>query len=253
MIGTVIRPSLRVGVRAVVVAVVVAATATATALAAQTPSPGELLARHELALGGREALDKHSSLRLTGVVELDGGALKGTIEILRAKPDKFVQKMTLERVGDLWTGYDGKTAWTLELSVPALLTDTDAASVRSHAQWDHDYLAPVALYVGRVDSAEFEGEPAWRVTFASELGLEVQSFFARSSGLRTGVVTNTLTGVSTALYGDYAEVEGVRVPRRRVTRGDSSEVVIRIEKVEWDNVPASALELPSAVKAIAKD
>src|SRR5262245_39771765 len=65
-----------------------------------TPSPGVLLARHEQALGGREALDKHSSLRMTGTVEIDG-ALTGTVEILRGKPNKLVHKLTLERVGEL--------------------------------------------------------------------------------------------------------------------------------------------------------
>jgi hypothetical protein len=220
---------------------------------APSPSPGELLARHEAALGGRESLDKHSSVRMTGTVELDGGALKGTVEILRGKPNKFVQKLNLERIGELWKGYDGATAWVLEMSTPALLTDVDAASVRSQAQWDHDFLSPVALFVGRVDSAEFEGEAAWKVTFASDLGLEVQSFFSRTTGFRTGVVMNSLTGPATTLYSEYRDAGGVRVPMRIVTRTDSSEVVIYIEKVEWDKVPEKDLEMPPSVKAIARD
>ncbi|HKS06887.1 MAG TPA: hypothetical protein VJR92_11275 [Gemmatimonadaceae bacterium] len=217
-----------------------------------TPSPGVLLARHEQALGGRDALDKHSSLRMTGTVEIDG-SLKGTVEILRGKPNKLVHKLNLQSVGELWKGYDGATAWVLEMSTPALLTDVDAAAVRNQAQWDHDFLSPVALFVGRVDTAEFEGEATWKVTFASELGLEVQSFFSRATGLRTGVVTNSLTGPATTLYADYTEAGGVRVPMRLVTRTDSSEVVIRFDKVEWDKVLDKDLEMPPPVKAIAKD
>ena len=247
------RPTLRPPRRIASAIGVAVLAASAGPVAAQAPSPGELLARHELALGGRASLDKHTSLRMTGTVELDRGALKGTVEILRGKPNKFVQKLTLERVGELIKGFDGNIAWVLEMSTPALLTDVDAAALRSQAQWDHDFLSPVALFVGRVDTAEFEGEAAWKVTFASDLGLEVQSFFSRASGLRTGVVTNSMDGPATTLYGEYMEVGGVRVPTRIITRTDSNEVVIRIDKVEWDKVPEKDLEMPPPVKAIAKD
>jgi hypothetical protein len=218
--------------------------------AAQAPSASALLMKHEAALGGREALDRHSSVRLTGTVTVDSGAMKGTVEILRGKPNKFVQKMNLIGLGELAKGYDGTVAWEIELGTPAILTDVDAAAVRSHAQWDHDFLAAVALHVGQVDTALFEGQSAWRVTYASDLGLEIHTFFSRESGLRLANVMNTLTGPTTTIYGDYTEIGGVKIPMKVTTRSETSEVVVSIEKVEFDRVESTALALPPPIKAI---
>jgi hypothetical protein len=215
---------------------------------AEVPSPMELLARHELATGGRTALDRHSSVRMIGTVDIGGGELVGTVEILRAKPDKFVQKMHLARLGDIWRGFDGKVAWVIEMSTPGLLTDTDAQSMRNHAQWHHLFLAPIGLQIGRVDSTEFEGQPAWKVTFAGELGVEVQTYFSRATGLRVAQVM----GDNATIESDYREFGGVKMPTRIVTRSVAGEMVMVIDKVEFDKVVPAAFELPPAIRAIAK-
>lgn len=234
-------------------AVACAAVPRPSALRAQRPPTVQaLLDAHEKALGGRAALDKHESLRLSGRVEIEAADLRGTIEILRAKPDRYVQKISLNRVGELRKGFDGTVAWVIEPSGPALLTDIDAELMRIQAGWHHEFTVTQALRGARVDSAEFEGVRVWRLTYATSLGVEVHAYFDRETGLRVGEAWTTSAGETTMLQGEYKVFGGVKLPTRIVTRATIGEMVITIETAEFDRVDAAAFVLPPAVKAIAR-
>lgn len=225
----------------------------ATVSAAQTPTAEQVLARHDAAVGGRAALDKHSSVRLTGVVILTLAEMRGTIEIVRAKPNQFVEKMSLPQLGELVKGYDGKTAWVLESSEPGLLTDADAESMKRVADWYHEFNVTQAIRGARVDSTEFEGQQAWRLTYASGLGDEVRAYFNRESGLRIGEESQFGVGAATTIFADYKPVEGVQFPMRITTRRGDGEMLVNFVSVEFDKVPVSAFALPAAVKALTRN
>ena len=166
----------------------------AACVAQTVPTAEAVLARHEAACGGADALNKHSTIKLTGTVEITNSDLRGTIEILRGKPNRYVQTMVLNRVGTMIRGFDSTVAWVVDLSGPALLTGPDAQAVEVEANWYHAFLAPPAQRIARVDSAEFAGEPAWKLTYARDLGMEVSAYFSRESGLRLGESRATPAG-----------------------------------------------------------
>jgi hypothetical protein len=224
-----------------------------TAAAAQKPPTAEqVIARHEAAVGGRAAINAHSSLRMTGIVIVAIADIRGSIEIIRARPNKYVEKMSLSQVGDMSKGYDGKTAWALDASEPGLLTDADAEGMKRMADWNHEFTVPQAMRGAKVDSAEFEGQSSWMLTYASGLGDEVRSYFNRETGLRIGEETSAGVGEATIIYGAYKSYGGVQFPTRITTRRGTNEMLINIVTVEFDKVPPSAFALPPAVKAIAK-
>ena len=218
--------------------------------ARQIPTADSVIARHEAALGGRETLDRHASVKLTGTVEFEAAGMRGTIEILRAKPNRFVQKMSLDRVGDVLKGFDGTVAWEVERNGAALLTDADAATIKAQADWYQEFAETQALRGARVDSAEFEGHAAWRLTYASTLGLEVHSYFDRESGLRIGESWTGSAGETTLVQGDYKIFGGVKIPTRIANRSRLGEMVITIESVIFDGLAPEAFALPPAVKAL---
>lgn len=223
-------------------------------VAAQKPPTAEqVLARHEAAVGGKAALDAHSSVRMTGLVIIAIADIRGSIEIIRAKPNKYVEKMSLSQVGDMVKGYDGKTAWTLEGADPGLLTDADADGMKRLADWYHEFTVTQGIRGARVDTAEFEGQPSWVLTYASGLGDEVRAYFNRESGLRIGEESSMAVGQSTMVFGSYKSFGGVQFPTRITTRRGTGEMLINIMTVEFDKVPSSAFALPPAVKAIAKN
>jgi hypothetical protein len=221
--------------------------------AAQSPTAQQILARHEVAVGGRKALEAHSSIRITGIVIIPVANARGSIEIVRAKPNRFVEKLSLTGLGEMYKGFDGKTAWVLEPQGAALLTDADAESVRRQADWYHEFATTQASRGARVDSADFEGQAAWMLTYASGLGDEVRSYFSQQTGLRLGETTHMGVGNTTIVYGAYREFGVIRMPTTITTRSVSGEMHTSIVTVEFDKVPASAFALPPAVKAIAKD
>lgn len=231
----------------------VLAVVAASPLAAQAPPPAEsLLARHAAAIGGVTSLNKHTSLRLTGTVAVEPSGMKGTIEILRGKPALFLQRIRIEDIGELVKGYDGSVAWVIEMSNPALLTGIDSVVVSTQAEWLHEFLAPAALRGARVDSADFEGQRAWRATYASELGLEISAYFARETGLRIGEVFTTGLGETTNLESDYKDFGGVKLPTTIVNRASGGSVTMTIRDVEFDRLDSAAFALPAAVKALIK-
>jgi hypothetical protein len=160
--------------------------------------------------------------------------------------------MSLDQIGDIVKGYDGKVAWTLENSDPALLTDADAESVRRAADWTHEFIVTQALRGARVDSSEYDGEPAWMLTYASGIGDEMHVYFSRATGLRIAEESELGVGNATTTFGDYKLFGGVKFPMRITSRRGGGEVVMNFVSVEFDKVPASAFDLPASVKAITK-
>jgi hypothetical protein len=221
--------------------------------AAQRPTAQQVLARHEAAVGGRKALDAHSSMRITGIVIIAVANARGSIEVVRAKPNRFVERLALNELGEMYKGFDGKTAWVVEPQGAALLTDADAESVRRQADWYHEFETTQASRGARVDSVDFEGQPAWMLTYASGLGDEVRSYFSQQTGLRLGETTHMGVGNTTIVFGAYKEFGGIRIPTTITTRSASGEMHTSIVNVEFDKVPASAFALPPAVKALTRN
>jgi hypothetical protein len=238
--------------RAIVTLVVLSAFRAEPVAAQSPPSVDSLLARAEAALGGRKALDAHTALRITGTVEFAGADLRGRIEILRAKPDKFVQKITLQDGDEIIKGYDGSIAWEIDPSGPGILTDSDAELVRTYADWYHDFTVPQAARGGRVDSTDFEGQVAWRLTYALSLGIEVHVFFDRETGLRLGEELATQKTRSLTMQYEYKTFGGAKFATYIVNRAPAGEMIMKIENVQFDAVNPSALALPPAIKALAR-
>jgi hypothetical protein len=216
------------------------------------PTADALIARHEAASGGAEALNKHTSIRLSGTVQIADGDLKGTIEILRGRGNKFVQKLVFSTIGAVSKGFDSTVAWVIDPQGPALLTGADADAVETEANWYHAFLAPPGLRLARVDSTEFGGEPAWQLTYAAELGLEASVFFSRASGLRLGETRALPVGEVSTVESAYKDFGGVKLPTVVTNRTRAGSMVITIDSVEFDRVPASALALPPQVRALIK-
>jgi hypothetical protein len=93
-------------------AALMAALCIPVALSAQAlPDAKTLMEKHNAASGGRAALDKHTSMKQTATVTL--AQLTASVEIYRAKPDKFLSKTNLGAMGEVLEGFDGKVGWAV--------------------------------------------------------------------------------------------------------------------------------------------
>lgn len=231
---------------------VVATTPLAVCSAQRVPTAEEVIARHAAASGGADALNKHTSIKLSGTVNITPGDLTGTIETLRGRGNRFVEKMVFSTLGVVSRGYDSTVAWVMDPHGPALLTGADADAAEAEGNWYHAFLVPPGLLQARVDSAEYAGEPAWQLTYAAELGMEASAFFSRATGLRLGETRAMPGGDAGTTESAYKDFGGVKLPTVVTNRTRAGSMVITIDSVEFDRVPAAALALPPQVRALIK-
>jgi len=227
------------------------------ALAQALPSAKSLLEKHDAAVGGRAAMDKHTSMHETVTATVGMANMVGTIEIYHAKPDLYLQK-TIFPGGEALSGFDGKTAWSVVPGQGAQLSDSGAtATVKDQANFFGDYYDPSRLKSAEtVEVADFEGQRCYKVKIVHKDASETVVYLDSATGLRAGQVqTAPMNGQQievTLVMSDYKDYGGVKLPTKRVQKLPMGEVVLQIQSVEFDKVDPSTFALPDAVKALVK-
>jgi hypothetical protein len=249
-----IRP-LRTAARATIALIALAAPLQG-ARAQALPSASALLAKHDAAVGGRAAMDKHTSMHETVAATVGGMNIAGTIEIFRAKPDLYVQKTSFPG-GEAVSGFDGKTAWAVVPQGPQLLDSTEAATVKEQANFFGDYYDPSLVKSAEtVEITDFEGQRCYKVKIIHKDATESSVYLDSASGLRVGQMkTAPMNGQQmqiTLTMSDYKDYGGVKLPTKLVQKLPMGEISMQIQSVEFDKVDPSAFALPDAVKALVK-
>ena len=222
------------------------------------PDAKTLIAKADQAMGGRAAMDKHTSLHQTGTISIAVANITGALEIWRAKPALFVQKQSLGMLGDISTGFNGTVAWGNSSQAGAQLLDGDAATeVKNNADFFADFYDP-----SKVKSAEtvalmdFEGKKAYEVKIIRLNDSESRNYFDAETGLRIGQTSRvSMQGQTidqTAVIGEYKEFGGLKIPTKIVRKLGMADVVLEVTSVEFDKVEPSAFALPAAVQALVK-
>lgn len=229
-----------------------------SALAAQAlPDPKTLMEKHNAAAGTREALDKHSSIRMTAVMSMPSMGVEATMEVFRAKPNKFVQKMIIAPVGEIVTGFDGTVAWSTNPVAGAQLIQGDQlATIKSNADFFSNMQDPANYTRAEtVELADFEGRKCYKVRLTRE-GREGFEFFDAETGLLAGFSGTVQSGQgpveTTTVFTSWGDVDGIKFPRKLEQRTPNGPATITFTDIEFDKVESSAFDLPPAVKALVK-
>ncbi|MBM4193297.1 MAG: hypothetical protein FJ202_02815 [Gemmatimonadetes bacterium] len=214
--------------------------------------------KHNAALGGRAALDKYSSMKISGTVNIAAMGLDATMEIFRAKPNKLVQRVVLGQFGEQLQGYDGKTGWAAPPmgQPPQILSGEALEAVIANADFFANFQAPENYSKAEtVELVDFEGRKCYKVkvTRGTREGVE---YFDAATGLLAAIVgtANTPAGPieQTSVMLEYADFGGVKMPKRIEQRGGPAGAIMTVTAVEFDKVEPSAFEPPAAVKALIK-
>src|ERR1035437_8953068 len=73
-------------------------------LAQALPSAKELMDRHDAAIGGRAALEKHTSIHQSGSLSIGAAGIEATLDLYRARPSSFLQKIVIGPMGEVLQG-----------------------------------------------------------------------------------------------------------------------------------------------------
>jgi hypothetical protein len=239
------------------IAFIALATPVRGARAQALPSAKSLLEKHDAAVGGRAAMAKHSSMHETISATIAAAGITGTMEAFHSKPDLYLLRTSFAG-GEVQSGFDGKTAWSIVPGQGAILLDsTTTTALKGQADFFGDYYDPTRIKSAEtVEVTDFEGQRCYKVKIVHKDDSEVMVYFDSASGLRAGQTqTAKMNGQeipSTMIMTDYKDFGGVKMPAKRVQRLPMGEVVMHVTAVEFDNVDASTFALPDAVKALVK-
>ncbi len=238
-------------------AIVAAAFIPLVAAAQALPDAKTLMDKHNAAVGGRAALEKYASVRMNGTISMAAMGLEATIEILRAKPNKYFQKVTVAGVGEVTQGFDGKVAWGMNPMAGAQVVDGEALeAAKVNADFFANFQDANAYSKSETVSLEdFEGRKCYKVsvTRGDRQGTE---YFDATTGLLAGISGSTPTPQgnieSTTIYAEYGDYGGLKLPKRIEQRSSVGNTSIAFTTIEFDKVEATAFDLPAAVKALVK-
>lgn len=239
-------------------AAITGAIGVASAAVPQLPDARQLIDRHIEAIGGRSAIEAHTSSHATGAIEVLGQGLVGTLDIYAAAPNKTVVTVNFPAAGmENRTGYDGETGWSTDsIMGQRLLQAGELQQLVDEADYYGD-LHDAAKFssVETVGEEEFRGYATYKVKLVYLSGREVFEYFDRESGRIVGIegVQESIMGsmnVAT-VFEEYQQFGDVTMPTRMVQElGELQKVQITIETVEMDTVDPTVFDLPAAIQAL---
>ena len=227
-----------------------------TASVAALPSAEEVLKRYRTAIGGEEAIKKHTARSMKGTFEIPAQGMKGDLSIVAAAPDKMHFKVTLPGLGELQRGYDGHVGWSIDPAIgPRLLEGGELAEFRHSADFYDDLHDPKTFKsITVVGKTTFEGQECFELKLVKDSGFEYTEFYSVATGLIVGAKLNASSQMGsipvTSMVSDYKEFGGVMVPTVTRQRMMGLEQVTTFLSVSFDPVDPKVFELPPAIAAL---
>src|SRR3990170_1186830 len=210
------------------------------ALAQPLPSAKELMDKHDAAIGGRAALDKHTSVHQTGAVSIPAMGVEATMDVYRAKPALFLQKLVIGPMGEILQGFDGKTAWAVQAGQPVVLEGAQAGMTK----YNSDFFG------------NFHDMKRYKVRIVRNIGGEGFEFFDAATGLGAGIIVSSESPMgkveTTSVFAEYKDFDGLKFPTKITQKTPMFESTITIKTMEFDKVAPETFALPDAVKALVK-
>ena len=123
-----------------------------------------------------------------GTVSLPAAGLTGTLEAFHAKPNKFLQRMTLPGIGDIEEGFDGTVGWSISpLTGPMLLEGKQLEQRKFEADFYED-LKDNTRYesMTTIEKTKFADRPVYKIRLLKKGGNEDIEFYDAETALKIG-------------------------------------------------------------------
>ncbi len=236
------------------------------------PNAGALVRKALRATGELDVINKSSARTLTGTIKLPGAEEPGTIRILQARPNLFLQTSTVPGVGQVQIGFDGKTTWMMHPDGGAQILDGIVAG-QERVRNAFDFPLHSRKHMRSMETVarrEFDGRDCYEircelVPFIDQgrvLDIEATlryrvftEFYEVESGFLAGaeVLQASPQGEirSTTVYREYKELQpGLRVATKLVTKVNNREITTTVTAVSVEPLLPAAFALPAEVRAL---
>ena len=209
---------------------------------ASLPSLETVLQKYADAIGGKDALAKLTTRVIKGKVDLAGVSRGGKMESFMKAPNRSLTILELGPLGITKQGFDGRTGWySSKTGGVRNLTGPELAAVTADADFYRDLrikeLYATTKLVGKTKSGFRE---LYVVEAVPRGGSAEYFYFDVESGLlfRRDTTRQTSTGMVRAEihYGDWREVDGIRLPFNITQSMPKMNLEFTVEEVKH-NVP----------------
>ena len=208
---------------------------------AQTPSltVDQVMEKYIAATGGRTAYNKIKSSTVKATLEIAPNGLKGTFAASAKAPNLILITQTIDGIGEIRQGYDGKTGWSQDplsglrtLDGPELATLAREATFNGPLRWKE--LFKIAQMLG---VKQFEGTKVYAIKLMPAVGNPVTQYFDVKTFLLVGedTVQESPQGKLAvhASMSDYRLVDGIKEPFLiRQKLGPAADVTLKTTEVK---------------------
>jgi hypothetical protein len=181
------------------------------------------------------------------------------MEILAARPNKTVLRMTIPGMGEVAEGFDGTHGWAVSpMTGPMLSTGAELEERKHAAHFDSELREDSRYeYIKTVEKTTFEGRPVYKLALKRKGGTtEDIEYYDVETGLRAGgeVTRNSAMGAVNvvAIQTDYKKFGAVMFPTTVRQKMMGTEQIMTFTSIEHDVVDPASFELPAAVKVLVK-
>jgi hypothetical protein len=231
------------------------------------PTAKEIVAKYDQALGGEDAIRRHTSstMRGTGEVPSPTGPVTLPFIFYAGAPYLRLERTALpSHQGDVLNGFDGQLAWGYDpRSGPVIATGDD----RESAKRDADFYYPLdeLTWFKSMETAgleEFEGQHCYHLHGINNWNKSNDHFYDAQTGLLAGYEFEADMPDGPALiheiFSDYRNVDGVLVPMKQTVKfkpkkGGAWTVaqVLTFRSVTFNDVDPTTFVPPQAVRDLA--
>lgn len=225
------------------------------------PTAAEIIGRHVAAIGGMPALARVSSMHTVGTLSVPAVGLNAATTSSMAVPNRLVSSQNIPGLGELKSGFDGTTVWSVNpMQGPRVLTGKEADQQKEQAIFGADAWSFAPSLFGAQEAlgvVDFNGEPAYKVRMAFKAtGTPVVVYFSVAKGWAVGMEMKQSSEMGeiqlVTISGDYKEFDGIKLPTRTEVSMGPTKMIQTLDRVVFNAVPDSAFTIPDPIKALVK-
>jgi hypothetical protein len=220
------------------------------------PSPSQVLDSYIKALGGADALHRHTSRTRKGLYKMDSGNTGTVVEYLTV--NKMLARFTTT-LGEFVQSTNGEIAW---VSNPKRGPRLVERFIPEFWKREADLYYPLRIreYFSSYDVAgleNFEGHDCYHIKGITHWGDHNEQFYDRKTRLLVGYRFPTGPSKDAPLarmvFEDYKEFDGLMVPTKEINKDPDGVSTTTFTSVTFNDVDDAVFDPPPAVKQQVKD
>ncbi len=225
------------------------------------PPAKDVVAHYDEALGGRNAILRHTSTTMRGTLTVQESGHSTTLSFvyLAGAPFRRLERVSLPNgIGDILNGFDGGVAWSFDPRTKSaqIYDGNDRESMKR----DADYYYPLNELswfksMETVGQEDFEGKRCFRLHGINDWSKANDHLYDSATGLLVAYDFVSDFGPTHEIFSDYRRIDGVLFPMKQTVKtkaaGNQQWVVRQVldyTSVTFNDVDPAAFTPPQAVR-----